>query len=112
KRDRAAFLQTLSSTASLAVCAIVMAELYAGFSNEETGSAGKFLATVDYVCASREATELAGQMMHRYKRRGIGLALQDTIIAAIAISEGYTLVTDNVQDFPMPELKLLAPPRN
>ena len=112
RRKRADFLHSLSSTALLAVCSIVMAELHAGFSDEQIGPARKLLETVDYVPVSKAAAELAGQTLFRYKKRGVTLAPQDAIIAAVAITEGFTLVTDNVKDFPMPELKLLAPPRH
>jgi predicted nucleic acid-binding protein len=32
------------------------------------------------------------------------LTLADTIIAAIALEHGCTLMTDNLKDFPIPEL--------
>ena len=112
KRNRNAFLRSLSSTASLALCTIVTAELHAGLSSEDIAPARKFLEIVDYVSVTKTAAELAGQLLFRYKRQGISLAPQDTIIAAVAITEGFTLVTDNLKDFPMTELKILAPPRN
>jgi predicted nucleic acid-binding protein len=55
---------------------------------------------------SLEAAKLAGVFKHRYARQGIALSVMDTTIAAVAVTNDLTLLTDNAKDFPMPEIKL------
>ena len=42
---------------------------------------------------------------------GTPLNLGDVIIAAVAIHDGLTLLTDNTKDFPMPNLSLYPLPK-
>jgi predicted nucleic acid-binding protein len=48
----------------------------------------------------------AGALRYEWARKGITLALTDTMIAATALQYGLTLITDNRKDFPMPELTI------
>ncbi|HKT22950.1 MAG TPA: type II toxin-antitoxin system VapC family toxin [Terriglobales bacterium] len=112
KRSRLEFLQRLSTNAPLAYCSIVVAELFAGFANpgEIKKAQADLLDTIVYVETTQNAAELAGTLQHEYKKHGVALATADALIAATAITEGHTLVTDNVKHFPMPELNLLKAP--
>lgn len=112
KRSRLEFLQRLSTGAPLAYCSVVAAELFAGFSSptEIEKAQADLLDTIVYVDTSESAAQLAGTMQHQYKKRGVSLATADALIAATAITEGHTLVTDNVKHFPMPELNVLRAP--
>lgn len=112
KRSRLEFLQRLSTGAPLAYCSIVVAELFAGFAspNEIKKAQADLLDTIVYIETSESAAQLAGTLQQQYKKRGVTLATADALIAATAITEGHTLVTDNVKHFPMPELNLLKAP--
>ena len=112
RRSRLEFLQRLSRSEALAFCSVVVAELFAGFaSTSETARArADLLDTMVFVTTSESAAELAGSLLHEYKKKGVALSLQDAMIAAVAISGGHTLVTDNVKHFPMPELIVLSAP--
>jgi predicted nucleic acid-binding protein len=112
KRSRLEFLQRLSTHAPLAYCSIVVTELFAGFASatEIKKAQADLLDTIVYVETSQSAAELAGTLQHQYKRRGVALGTADALIAATAITEGHTLVTDNVKHFPMPELNLVKAP--
>jgi len=48
----------------------------------------------------------AGHYRYVYARRGQPLAVADTLMASLAIANDATLVSGNVKDFPMPELRL------
>ena len=43
---------------------------------------------------------------HIYARSGQPLSVPDTLMAALAVAKDAALITGNVRDFPMPELKL------
>ena len=49
-------------------------------------------------------------MQNRWRKKGHTLSLPDVTIAAVALTHGLTLLTDNRKDFPMPELALYALP--
>jgi len=47
---------------------------------------------------------VAGKLKSHWAGKGHTLTLADTIVAAVALEHGCTLMTDNRRDFPMPEL--------
>ena len=94
----------------LAVNAISLAELYSGFSEDEREREEPFLASLTYWEIDREVAELAGTYRYNYRRQGRPLSVPDVLMAAHAVTRGATLITGNVRDFPMPELKLLRLP--
>ncbi|MBI2346941.1 MAG: hypothetical protein HYV03_08755 [Deltaproteobacteria bacterium] len=52
---------------------------------------------------------MAGELRHRYRSRGKALTLADALIGALAIAHHLVLLTDNVKDYPMPELRVERP---
>jgi hypothetical protein len=112
KRARLEFLQRLSQSEPLAFCSVIAAELYAGFAttSEIAKARSDLLDTIVYLATNESAAELAGSLQHQYKKKGITLALTDVMIAAVAIVGGHTLVTDNIKNFPMPELNIIKAP--
>ena len=83
-----------------------IAEVYAGVREEETAPTASFLDSLECHGLTASSGRLAGMLKNIWARKGRTLSLSDTIIAAIAIENDCTLVTDNRKDFPMPELKL------
>ncbi len=49
---------------------------------------------------------MAGLLKRDYGKKGQTLNLGDVLIAATALHNSLTLLTDNVKDFPMKELSL------
>jgi predicted nucleic acid-binding protein len=92
---------------TLAVNAISIAEIYSGFSAQERADEQPFLRGLEYWPMDRGVAEAAGTYRYQYARLGRPLSVTDCLLAAHAISEDATLITDNVRDFPMPELKIL-----
>jgi predicted nucleic acid-binding protein len=89
---------------SFATTALNIAELYAGMRPEEEARTEEFLGLLDCYALTAAAGRLAGSLKYKYARKGRTLTLADTIVAAIAMEERCTLMTDNRKDFPMPEL--------
>ena len=91
---------------TLACCAINVAEVYVGLRAVETRKTETLLRELAYVPIRWEAAKLAGDLKREWARQGHTLSLTDMTIAAVCLTEGLTLVTDNRKHFPMPELAL------
>ena len=95
----------------LCICAVVLAEVYAGLQPRDEARARSFLPTLLYLATSVHIAEQAGRWRYQFARVGRVLPTTDVLIAATAVSNGATVITGNVRDYPMPELSLLPLPR-
>lgn len=112
RRSRDSLLQELILNGHLlGCCAINVSEVYAGVRPGEEGRTKEFLTSLEYYEITWEIARLAGLLKRDYARKGITLALADTTIAAVAITNRLPLLTDNVKHYPMKELKLYPLPR-
>jgi len=107
KPERTKLIRALVSQGhSLACCAITVGEIYAGMRPGEASHTAQFFSTLVWVETSFSIAQRAGTLRNEWGRKGITLALTDTMIAATALHYGLTLITDNRKDFPMPELTI------
>lgn len=107
KRDRNAFLLGLIDQGHLlACCPINVAEVYAGVRPKEELRTTALLSSMQLFPITFSVAELAGRLKQSHGRKGKTLSLPDTIVAAVAIHNRLTLITDNFKDFPMKELSL------
>ncbi len=104
--DRLRTLVTLED--QVGVCSITVGEFFAGLSPQLRDEWWGRLARLHFWDASRESAERAGAWRDDYARRGIILSLTDTLVAAIAYEAGAAVVTSNVRDFPMPEVRVIG----
>lgn len=95
----------LSQGQPLASCPVTITEVYAGMRPHEEKATRAFMKSLVFLPVSAEIAEQAGYLKRRYARRGKALSFQDATIAALSIAYGCTLVTENIKDFPMPELQ-------
>jgi predicted nucleic acid-binding protein len=111
RRGRRELLRSLVEQGhELACTAINVAEVYSGIRLGEAEITSEFIDSLEFVAISREAARRAGELRRDWQRRGRTLSLPDAFVAAVALSLNLTLATDNVKDFPMPELKFLPLP--
>jgi predicted nucleic acid-binding protein len=100
-------IQRLSSTSLLALSALTVTELRSGWTQEQ---ADRLLPQLYALCSvepvSKEIAQQAGVWRQEYKAKGYHLGTPDTVIAATAHLGGFCLLTNNVKDYPMPELVL------
>ncbi len=92
----------------LAVCAIGVAEVYAGVHPHIKGEADRLFERLDYFDITPEMAVEAGRYRYQFARHGISLSTQDTLTAAVAIANDATLITNNLSDFPMDGIRLLS----
>jgi len=111
KKSRRQLLRALVEEGHLlACCPINVAEVYAGMRPKEEAVTTELLRSLRYYPISFETAELGGRLRREYGRKGSTLSVTDTLIAAVAIHQGLTLVTDNARHFPMKDLALFALP--
>jgi tRNA(fMet)-specific endonuclease VapC len=91
----------------LCVCDVVIAEVFAGLRPEHREAAERLLSAWTFLPTSATTARQAGQWRYDFARRGTPLATTDTLVAAITVAHGGTLITGNVKDYPMSEISLL-----
>ena len=91
----------------LAICAVGLAELYSGFSLQQRIAADPIVDSWFYYETTPAIAKEAGRYRYEFARLGTTLSATDSLIAAIAIANGATLITNNLRHFPMPEIRLL-----
>jgi len=112
KRGRPALLlELLKAGHLLACCPINVTEVYAGLRPKEEAATEELLASLKYYSITLPAARLAGILKRDFARRGATLSLGDVILAAVAIDNQLTLLTDNSKDFPMEDLSLYPLPK-
>jgi predicted nucleic acid-binding protein len=102
---RELLLQLLGEDHILACCPISVTEVYAGLRPGEEQATDELLQSLQLYPIAWPVAKLAGELKREYRRKGKALNLGDVIIAAVALRNRLTLVTDYTKDFPMPELQ-------
>jgi predicted nucleic acid-binding protein len=111
KRGRRGFLLGMAKQGSVfACCPINVTEVYAGLRPNEEAGTEQLLQTFEYYQLTWAVARKAGLLKRDLARKGITVGVADATIAAVAIVNSLTLVTDNVKDFPEKELSLLPLP--
>jgi predicted nucleic acid-binding protein len=59
---------------------------------------------------TREAAQRAGRYQAEFEKRGRTIHTADALVAGTARAHGAVLLTDNVRDFPMRDIRVEAPP--
>jgi tRNA(fMet)-specific endonuclease VapC len=93
---------------TLAVCSVSIAELYSGLAEGDKTAVEQVLSAFEYWDISQGAAKRAGTYRYRFARRGVQLSTPDTLQAALAVDRDAYLVTRNVRDFPMRDLRVIT----
>jgi predicted nucleic acid-binding protein len=111
KKGRAQLLKELILEGHLlACCPINVTEVFAGMRAHEELLTLNLLESLHYYPITWPAARLAGELKRDYSRKGITLSTTDVTIAAVAMSQQVSLVTDNLKHYPMRELNLYPLP--
>lgn len=95
----------------LCTCSVVIAEVFSGLHPQDRDKAQALLGACSFLPTSLQASRQAGEWRYLYARRGMTLYTADVLIAATAHIYGATIVTGNLNDYPMPEVSVLPLPR-
>lgn len=99
-------LAWINTGGTLAVCAVTVAEFYAGLSTQQAGQWQEFIASLAYWDVSAQAAMRAGQDRYKFASQGRTITTTDALIAATASEHEAILVTGNVKDYPMTDIML------
>ena len=87
----------------MACCPVNFTEVYAGLRPGEEDRTAAFLNSLEYLPVSPEIARQAGLLRRDWQKKGQTLSYTDVTIAAVALSNGVPLLTDNRKHFPMPD---------
>jgi toxin FitB len=94
---------------SLGTSCVNVAEIERGVRPKERKAATDLLNRLHFLETTREAAVRAGRYQAELEKRGRTIHTADALIAGTARAHGAILVTDNVRDFPMRDIRVQAP---
>jgi predicted nucleic acid-binding protein len=105
---RSRVLALLIAGDEVGLCAVGLAEFAAGLAVHQRRRWPRLLTRLHYWRITREAAARAGYYRYDFARRGRAIATPDALIAATAWHWQATLVTDNIKDFPMTDIRVVS----
>jgi predicted nucleic acid-binding protein len=93
----------------LGTSCVNLAEIEAGLRQNERRRAGALLDRLRFLPTDREAAHRAGRYQVEWARRGRTIQTPDALVAGTARANGAVLVTHNIDDFPMRDLRVQHP---
>jgi predicted nucleic acid-binding protein len=101
--------QRLGEGHTLATTCVNLAEVERGLHAKERRRAMAFLDRLRFLVTDREAARRAGRYQSDWAKRGRTIHTPDALIAGTARSHGAVLLTHNLDDFPMRDLRVEFP---
>lgn len=103
-------LDLLHEGHTLGTSCVNVAEVERGVRPKERRAADELLGRLRFLDTAREAAFRAGRYQAELERRGRTLHTADALVAGTARAHGAVVLTDNVRDFPMRDVRVEAPP--
>ena len=91
----------------LAVSTLTHLEIYQGMKTGEEGATNAFLDGLVSVVVDISIARRAGMMLGELRSKGVTIGIADAIIAATALQFGAPLLTNNIEHYPFPNLKVI-----
>ncbi|MFC2060509.1 PIN domain-containing protein [Chloroflexota bacterium] len=91
----------------LAVSTLTHLEIYQGMKAGEEGATNAFLDGLISVVVDIPIARRAGSILGEIRSKGMTIGIADAIIAATALQLGTPLLTNNVEHYPFPNLKVI-----
>jgi predicted nucleic acid-binding protein len=107
----ATMLGLLGRGDALATSCVNLAEVEAGLRKGERRKAEAVLGLLRFLVTTPEAAYRAGRYQAEWARKGHRVETPDALVAGTARAHGAVLLTHNVDDFPMSDLRVEHPER-
>jgi len=91
----------------LAISTLTHLEIYQGMKTGEEGATNAFLDGLISVVVDIPIARQAGSMLGELRSKGMTIGIADAIIAATALHFGAPLLTNNLEHYPFPNLKVI-----
>lgn len=98
--------QLMSDGHTLGVTCVNLAEVERGLRPQERRRAQAFLDRLRFLATNREAARRAGRYQAEWARHGRTIHTADALVAGTARAHGAILLTHNVDDFPMGDVRV------
>lgn len=99
----------LSEGHTLATTCVNVAEIERGLRPKERRRSASFLDGLRFLVTDREAARRAGQYQADFATRGRTIHTADALVAGSARAHGAVLLTHNLDDFPMGDIRVELP---
>ena len=91
----------------LAISTLTHLEIYHGMKTGEEGATNAFLDGLVSIVVDIPIARQAGIMLRELRSKGKTIGIADAIIAATALQFGAPLLTNSVEHYPFPNLKVI-----
>ena len=91
----------------LAISTLTHLEIYQGMKAGEEGATNTFLDGLISVVVDIPIARRAGTILGQLRSKGMTIGIADAIIAATALQFGTPLLTNNIEHYPFPDLKVI-----
>jgi predicted nucleic acid-binding protein len=103
-------LGLLANGHALSTSCVNIAEVEHGLRPKDRKAAAALLDRLDFLETTREAGRRAGRYQADFQQQGQTIHTPDALVAGTARVHGAIVVTDNLSDFPMTDVRSEAPP--
>ncbi|MFC1934328.1 type II toxin-antitoxin system VapC family toxin [Chloroflexota bacterium] len=100
-------LKSWAGEGLLAISTLTHLEIYQGMKTGEEGLTNAFLDGLISVAVDIPIARRAGTMLSGLRSKGMTIGIADVIIASTALQFGAPLLTNNIEHYPFPDLKVI-----
>ncbi|MFC1988466.1 PIN domain-containing protein [Chloroflexota bacterium] len=100
-------LKSWAGEGLMAMSTLTHLEIYQGMKIGEEGLTNAFLDGLISVAVDIPIARRAGTMLRGLRSKGMTIGIADAIIAATALQFGAPLLTNNIEHYPFPDLKVI-----
>ena len=100
-------LKSWAEEGLMAISTLTHLEIYQGMKTGEEELTNAFLDGLISVAVDIPIARRAGTMLRGLRSKGMTIGIADAIIAATALQFGAPLLTNNIEHYPFPDLKVI-----